>query len=194
VSKQKNILVAGSAAIAIAAVAYWMLVQQPARQAEMARVEQALLASGIQLYNEKQFEKALQVFERIRGDSDRAARARYYQGNAFIQLRDYESAASRLERSLALDDRDADTRFALGVVYYKLGNLPLARAYFASVLEIEPETDEDRERREEAAGLMDIVARLERQQSAADGDAQPADDGGDAAPSDSGGAEPETGD
>jgi tetratricopeptide (TPR) repeat protein len=194
VSKQRNILAAGTAAIAIAAIAYWMLVQQPAREAEQARVEQALLASGIQLYNEKQFEKALQVFERIRGDSDRAARARYYQGNAFIQLRDYESAASRLERSLALDDRDADTRFALGVVYYKLGNLPLARAYFASVLEIEPETDEDRERREEAAGLMDIVARLERQQSAAEGDAQPADDGGDAAPSDSGGAEPETGD
>lgn len=193
-SKQKNILAAGTAAIAIAAIAYWMLVQQPARQAEAARVEQAMLASGVRLYGEKEFEKALQVFERIQGDSDRAAEARYYQGNAYILLKDYVSAAEQLEQSLALNDRDADTRFALGVVYYKLGNLQLARAYFASVLEIEPETDEDRERREEAAGLMDIVARLERQQSAAESDAQPADDGGDVEPSDSGGAEPETGD
>ena len=193
-SKQKNILVAGSAAIAIAAIAYWMLVQQPAGQADEARVEQALLASGVLLYDEKEFEKALQVFERIQGDSDRAAEARYYQGNAYILLKDYASAAEQLEKSLALNDRNADTRFALGVAYYKLGNLQLARAYFASVLEIEPETDEDRERREEAAGLMDIVARLERQQAAADGEVQPADDDGDAAPNDSGAAEPETGD
>ena len=192
-SKQRIILAAGSAAIAIAAIAYWMLVQQPARQAEVARVEEALLASGIQLYNEKQFEKALQVFERIRGDSDRAAKARYYQGNAFMQLKDYASAASKLERSLALNDRDADTRFALGVVYFKLGNLPLARAYFASVLEIEPETDEDREKMEDAAGLMDIIASLERQQPAAGADAKPADDSADVDPNDSGGTEPETG-
>ena len=192
-SKQRNILAAGSVAIAVAAIAYWTLVQQPARQAEAARVEQLLLASGIQLYNDKELEKALQVFERIQGDSDRTAKARYYQGNAYILLKDYASAAEQLEKSLALNDRDADTRFALGVVYFKLGNLQLARAYFASVLAIEPESDEDREQMEDAAGLMDIIASLERQQAAASGDAKPDDGGADEDPNDSGGTEPETG-
>ena len=193
-SKQRNILTAGSAAIAVAAVAYWMLVQQPARQAEAVRVEEALLASGVQLYNEKQFEKALQVFERVQGETDRAAKARFYQGNAHILLKDYASAAEQLEKSLSLNDRDADTRFALGVVYFKLGNLKLARAYFASVLEIEPESDRDRERREEAAGLMDIVAGFERQQAAADSGAKPADEDGNVEPGESGGTWSETGD
>jgi tetratricopeptide (TPR) repeat protein len=192
VRKQRNILAAGIAVLAVAAIAYWIVVQQPAQQAETARIEQALLASGIRLYRGGEFEKALQVFERIQGESDRAAKARYYQGNAYMQLKDFASAAQQLEESLALNDHDADTRFALGVVYFKLGKLPIARAYFASVLAIEPETDEAREKMEDAAGLMDIIASLERQQPAAD--AEPADDAADMAPNDSGGAEPETSD
>ena len=61
------------------------------------------------------------------------------------------------------------------------------------MLEIEPETDEDREKMEDAAGLMDIIASLERQQPAAGADAKPADDGAEVDPNDSGGTEPETG-
>ena len=50
--------------------------------------------------------------------------------------------------------------FALGVAYFKLGNLALSKAYFAAVLQINPGN-------EEAKGLMDIMARLERQSNAA---------------------------
>jgi hypothetical protein len=41
------------------------------------------------------------------------------------------------------------------VAYFKLGNLKLAKGYFASVLEINPND-------EQAKGLMDIMAKLER--------------------------------
>jgi predicted TPR repeat methyltransferase len=75
-------------------------------------------------------------------------------------LKDYAAATERLERSLALAPRDTGTLYALGVASFKLGNLKLARGYFASVLEINPND-------EQAKGLMDIMANLERQTEAA---------------------------
>ena len=73
-------------------------------------------------------------------------------GSALIKLKDYESGAMRLEEALALNNNEKNILFALGVVYYKLGNLSLSKAYFAAVLEIDPG-------HEEAKGLMDIMAR-----------------------------------
>ena len=172
-NRQKIILATSVGAIAIA---YWLLVQQPARQAEAARADQALLASGMQLYRDQRYEEAVAVFKRIHGESGRAAKARYYQGSALIMLQDYEAGAEQLEQSLSLDGSNAETRFALGVVYYKMGNLQLARGYFASVLQIEPQNDQDRARIEEAAGLMDIMARFERQQASAPAAASDADE------------------
>jgi Flp pilus assembly protein TadD len=75
-------------------------------------------------------------------------------------LKDYVTATERLERSLALAPRDTGTLYALGVASFKLGNLKLARGYFASILEINPND-------EQAKGLMDIMANLERQTEAA---------------------------
>lgn len=166
-SKLKIILVTSAGALVLAAVAYWLLVAQPARQGEAARVEQTLLSSGMQLFQEKKFEKALAVLQRIPGDSPHAAQARFYQGNAHVMLKDYASAAEQLEQSLALNSEDADTLFALGVAYFKLGKLQLSRAYFTSVLEFAPGTERGQAMMEEAAGLMDIMARLERQQTGA---------------------------
>ena len=47
--------------------------------------------------------------------------------------------------------------YALGVAHYKLGNLGVSKAYFGKVLEVDPGHDD-------ARGLMDIVANLERRQ------------------------------
>lgn len=175
-SKLKIMLATSVAAIAIAAAGYWFLVQQPAQQAQVARAEHALLKSGIQLYTEGKFQEALETLERIPSSGEYAAKARYYQGNTHTRLKDYQSAVEQLEQSLALDSDNADTLFALGVAYYKLGNLTLSRGYFASVLEIPPETDREMERMEEAKGLMDIMARLERQQAPPATDAEPSTD------------------
>ena len=60
-----------------------------------------------------------------------------------------------LEQALALNTQDTGILYALGVVYYKLGNLKLSKSYFASVLEINPED-------QHAKGLMDIVTKLQR--------------------------------
>ena len=80
-----------------------------------------------------------------------------------MMLKDYASAAQQLEQALTLKTDDVGTLFALGVVYYKLGNLKLSKSYFALVLEINPND-------EHAKGLMDIMARLERQQPEPEGE------------------------
>jgi tetratricopeptide (TPR) repeat protein len=92
-------------------------------------------------------------------------------GSALIKLKDYESGALRLEEALALNSSETNILFALGVVYYKLGNLSLSKAYFASVLELDPG-------HEEAKGLMDIMASLERTQPAAAQEDVPGDSAG----------------
>ena len=64
-----------------------------------------------------------------------------------------------LQQGLALDARDTGALYALGVASYKLGNLKLAKGYFAAVLEINSDD-------EQAIGLMDIMASLERASAA----------------------------
>ena len=83
------------------------------------------------------------------------AEALYHQGSELILSKDYEAAADKLEQALVLNKEDIGTLYALGVVYYKLGNLKLAKGYFAAMLEINPND-------ETAKGLMDIMAGLER--------------------------------
>jgi len=144
-------------------VAAWYLAIRPSTQSEAGNAEQ-LLSSGIAKYEESDFQGAIGVLGRVPSDTPQAARARYFEGSAYMMLRDYESAVAKLEESLALQADDTGTLYALGVAYYKLGNLKLARGYFAAVLEINPND-------EQAKGLMDIMAKLERQ-SAPGADAQ----------------------
>ena len=75
-----------------------------------------------------------------------------------VMLRDFEEAVPELEKALALNPQEPLILFELGVVYFKLGNIAMSKAYFASVVEIDPSNAE-------AKGLMDIMANLERQQS-----------------------------
>ncbi len=70
-------------------------------------------------------------------------------------LKDYESAVEYLGQAHRLNSRSTDILYALGVTYYKLGKVKLAKSYFASVLEINPQD-------EQAKGLLDIMAKLER--------------------------------
>jgi Flp pilus assembly protein TadD len=153
-NKLKIILITSVGALLLLSVALWFLVLQPDLHS-VAKQEEVLLASGIRLFKEKKFNESLETLARIPSGSTQEAKARYYQGSAYMMLKDYESAADNLEQALVLDSQDVGVFYGLGVAYYKLGNLKLARGYFASVLEINPND-------EHAKGLMDILAKLER--------------------------------
>lgn len=155
---------------AVVASGYVYRVQQHRETIE----RQALASEGIAQFRNEQYEKSLQTLRRIPEDSNKDWRVPYYIGSALIQLKQYELAVVQLEKAHSLNTNDQNIPFALGVTYYKLGNLSLSKAYFSTVLKIDPTNDE-------AKGLMDIMANLERNQPAADPQEinQESDSGGD---------------
>jgi tetratricopeptide (TPR) repeat protein len=124
-------------------------------QAEDAMVT---LERGIEQFQQKQYRQSLETLDAI-PEGVRVWRVDYYMGSAHIMLREYESAAIHLENALAMNRDEPKILYALGVAYFKLGNLGLSKAYFGKVLEVDPGHDD-------ARGLMDIVANLERRQAA----------------------------
>ena len=152
--KLKIILVSSAGALLILSVALWFLVLQPDQQ-NVALQTGELLAAGVKSYNQKKYNEALETLQQIPSGSMQEPKVRYYQGSAYMMLKDYESAVIHLEQALTLNNKDIGILYALGVAYFKLGNLKLAKGYFASVLEINPND-------EQAKGLMDIMAKLER--------------------------------
>jgi tetratricopeptide (TPR) repeat protein len=126
--------------------------------------EQQALASldeGIALFREKKYEESLEILQAIPEEVLQDWHLPYYTATAHVMLKDYASAAPILEKALVLNPQATEIMFELGVVYFKLGNLALSKGYFASVVEIDPSN-------EEAKGLMDIMANLERIQPGAD--------------------------
>jgi tetratricopeptide (TPR) repeat protein len=136
----------------VIAFIYWNSVEKSAQTDQHA----ALVEQGIVLYKQKKYGEVLQVLEPIPENSISDWRIPYYSGAAHMMLNDYAKAATSLEQALALNNQETGVLYALGVVYYKQGNIKLAKSYFASVLEINPAD-------EQAKGLMDIMANLERE-------------------------------
>jgi tetratricopeptide (TPR) repeat protein len=131
---------------------------------EKQATEQQAIASldqGIALFREKKYEQALEVFQSIPEGVLTDWHFPYYTATTHVMLKNYESAVPLLEEALELTPQETDILFELGVVYFKLGNLALSKAYFAAVIEIDPS-------HEDARGLMDIMANLERLQPGAD--------------------------
>jgi len=123
-----------------------------------------MVETGIDQFQKKQYEATLETLRSIPQGFIKDWRIPYYQGATHIRLRDYEAAVVSLEQALSLNSREEEIPFALGVAYFKLGNLSLSKSYFHTVLEINPN-------HADAKGLMDIMANLKRLQpdkSAAD--------------------------
>lgn len=171
--KSKISLAISAGAVVILLGALWIYSAQTNQEMQSAQGEQAL-AQGISLFDDKQYPEALEALQRVPQGSSYEAKARYYRGVTQMMLKDFEAAASQLEGALELQGQDPETLFALGVSYFKLGNLKLARGYFAAVLEIPATSPKQTELMEEAKGLMDIMAQLERQQPGADSTGQSA--------------------
>jgi tetratricopeptide (TPR) repeat protein len=119
----------------------------------------ASLDSGITLFREKKYAESLAELQSIPDGVIQDWHLPYYTASAHLMLRDYQSSVPELEKALVLNPQEPLILFELGVVYYKLGKPGLSKGYFASVVEIDPT-------HEEAKGLMDIMANLERQQPA----------------------------
>lgn len=150
--KTMRIVLAG----ALVGLGVWWWAQE--RDASMLlEQQQTSLTAGIGQFQQKDYEAALQTLRSVPSGHPMGWRARYFEGSSQIMLKDYEAAIGLLEEALLLNPSHTRIMHALGVAHFKMGNLAMSKAYFAQVLEIDP-TDE------EARGLMDIMANLERMQ------------------------------
>ena len=165
-SRYRNLIAAGAAvALLIALAVLWLAGRSSDRQAAEQQAH-ASLQSGITLFEAKDYAKAIAELEQVPAGYEHEAKARYYEGSAHMMLGDYETAAERLEYARVLAPADPGIRYALGVAAFKLGNVTLAKGYFASVLEINPMDERERQLQEQARGLMDMMAKAERQLAA----------------------------
>lgn len=153
----KNSLAIGAGALLLLTGVLLFIVLQPDRE-PVSYSATELLADGIGHFERKEYDLALEVLRQVPEGLPESAQARYYEGSSHMMLQDYEAAVKSLEAALALEPRDTGVLYALGVAYYKLGNLAVAKGYFGAVLEINPND-------EHAKGLMDIMAKLERRSS-----------------------------
>jgi len=120
----------------------------------------ASLDQGVALFREKKYTESLELLQGIPDGVIDDWHLPYYTATALVMLKDYQPAALKLEEALVLNPQETAILFELGVVYFKLGNLGLSKGYFAAVVEIDPGN-------EEAKGLVDIMAKLERNQPGA---------------------------
>ena len=158
-ARSRTLLIGGITLALIAAVIAVTYFNRVAEEKHGKQVEEArlMIDKGIQEYRQKQYQQSMDTLGSISEDVLQDWHIPYYRGSAMIMLRDYEPAAVELEKALALYPDSPNVLFSLGVVYYKIGNLALSKAYFGKVLEVDPGHDD-------ARGLMDIVANLEREQ------------------------------
>ena len=159
----RYVIAAGAAvALLIALAVMWLSGQSSDRQAADQQAH-ASLQSGITLFQAREYEQAISELEQVPAGYEHEAKALYYEGSAYMMMGDYQTAVERLEYARALAPADPGIRYALGVAAFKLGNIKLAKGYFASVLEINPMDERERQLQEQARGLMDMMAKAERE-------------------------------
>jgi len=143
--------------IIFAAVAVVSINVYKTGQQEKLAEEQIVLNQGMNLYMQGQYQEALTALQGVE-DTTRNWQILYYKGAASVRLKEYPSAAAYLEQANALNNTDTQTLYLLGVVYFKLGNLKLAEAYFAATLEHDPT-------HEQAKGLLGVMSDLQKLQN-----------------------------
>ena len=115
----------------------------------------AALERGIHLYQQGSYEAAqVELGEALKADPDEW-RTPFYLGIIQIHLKRYSPAIPYLERAFILKPTQPKIPNALGVAYFKLGKLDLAKAYFATSLELDPDTADTR-------AMLETMTRLQR--------------------------------
>ena len=155
-TKSRTILLV-VAALVLTAAAAGLSHLYNTKQEEIRQEAVTSLDQGIALFREKKYAESLEVFQGIPDGVIEDWHLPYYTATAMVMLKDYQPAALKLEEALLLNPQETAILFELGVVYFTLGKLGLSKGYFASVIEIDPTN-------EEAKGLMNIMANLERNQ------------------------------
>lgn len=138
--------------ITVAALLAWLFEAQARR--DRVRKAQFHLDRGIHLYNQKALLDAELEFRRALRTDPKNWRAPFYVGAVEVALRRYGLAIPYLERALSLNPTEPKILNGLGVVYFKLGRIDMAKGYFWAALDLDPGNSD-------AKGLMETMAKLQ---------------------------------
>jgi Flp pilus assembly protein TadD len=121
---------------------------------ETLRRAQAHLKRGVHLYQQKAYPHAQAELRRALRAKPDDWKAPFYVGAIQVEEKRFGLAIPYLERALTLNPTEPKILNALGVAYFKLGRLDMAKGYFWASLEADPSN-------KDAKGLVETMAKLQ---------------------------------
>lgn len=145
-------LAAGLAVVALLAVA--LCLRQVRAQEESVREARAHRQKGIEFFYGKAYPDAEEMLQRaMRADPD-DWEAPYHLGLVQIELKQFALAVPYLETALSLNPGEVKILTAIGVCFFKLGRVDMARGYFWAAFAANPANAD-------ARGLVETMAKLQ---------------------------------
>ena len=151
-SRTQKILLSLASVVAASALIVWLVEAQAHR--DNVRIARLHLERGIKLYHQKAYVEAEGELRRALRADPTEWKAPFYVGAIQIERKRFALAIPYLERALTLNLTDPKILNALGVAYFKLGRLDMARGYFWASLDLDPSN-------RDAQGLMETMAKLQ---------------------------------
>jgi tetratricopeptide (TPR) repeat protein len=132
---------------------------------------EAIIAYGRALAGLWRYHEAIEVYSNgIKVHPDEAMLYRH-RGHRYISIREFGKAASDMAKAAALNDKDFDIWYHLGLAYYLLGDFDKARAAYESCLKVSADDDSKiaisnwlyatlrrLDRKEDAAGVLEAIS------------------------------------
>jgi tetratricopeptide (TPR) repeat protein/glutathione synthase/RimK-type ligase-like ATP-grasp enzyme len=103
----------------------------PAHWASRTNLVEALMAT-------RQYLAARAVLQELREERPQDGQILHQLGKACFELNEMEQATRHFEQAIALDPNNADSRYWIGGVKRKMGDIDAARAAYAAAAEIQP--------------------------------------------------------
>lgn len=119
------------------------------------QLAQVHLERGIQLHRQKAYLPAKKILIQALRADPKSWQASFYLGAGNMELKRYAAAIPFLERALSLAPEEQKIYKMLGVIYYKLGKLDMAKGYFSAYLDLDPGNSD-------ARGLIESMTKLQR--------------------------------
>ncbi len=108
-----------------------------AQQAEM----DILLTQATLAYDDEQYDKTIQLLDRVLASEPNNARAHYYKGLALLGQKKSELAVQSFEKAHAIQPRDLFTRYQLGATYFLLKEYDKADPLLSGVYAEQPKLE-----------------------------------------------------
>ena len=132
---------------------------------------EAIIVYGRALAGLWRYHEAIEVYSKgIKVHPDEAMLYRH-RGHRYISIREFGKAASDMAKAAALNDKDFDIWYHLGLAHYLLGDFDKARAAYESCLKVSADDDSKiaisnwlyatlrrLDRKEDAAGVLEAIS------------------------------------